>query len=241
MALKDNIDGALDIKGDWSLKFYDTLDVAQIPQKCITYTNSKISSEENVKVWNLSKHLVSSTEKNSELTGISGKLVQQDGDSLKALYGNSVGKYQGVFLYVLMPDTGDEEIDPPGGRKGTIPKKPDPGKNEEVLKVPTNVTKMYYESASASNPKKITQETISRSDTYNIRKEEVAENEQYELKEWVIVTDVNPGTPENYPTWEEVEPNASPAEDTPKGDTPGNLGPKHWDVSQYAEKFVYRV
>ena len=154
MALKDNIDGALDIKEDWSLKFYDTLDVAQIPQKCITYTNSKISSEENVKVWNLSKHLVSSTEKNSEIAGISGKLVQQDGDSLKALYGNSVGKYQGVFLYVLMPDTGDGEVDPPGG-KGTIPKKPDPGKNEEVLKVPTNVTKMYYESASASNPKKM--------------------------------------------------------------------------------------
>ena len=96
--------------------------------------------------------------------------------------------------------------------------------------------------------------------TYNIRKEEVAENDPYELKELIIVTDANPGTPENYPTWEEVEPNASPAEDTPKGDTPGNLGPKHWDdpyrelfikyvkkeqrppdVSQYAEKFVYRV
>lgn len=97
MSLKDDIDSNLDIKSDWKLQLYDTASIAQITPKCITHTNSKVTVENDVKIWNKSKTLVSSTEKNSELTGISEKLIQQDGDSLKAVYGNSVGKYQAVL------------------------------------------------------------------------------------------------------------------------------------------------
>lgn len=229
MGLKDDLDGSLDIKDDDVLKFYDKVNTAQISDKCKVYTKSQITTEDDVNIWNKSKHMVSSIDKNVELTGISEKLIQKDGDSLKAVYGKSKNKYQAVFLYVKLPDLISNPPGGPGGTpKGTIPKTPDPGKNEEVLDTPTNVTIMYFEKENDTSPKKIETDSFPRSSTYNVVKTKTMESDNYEMKQWVIVNDKNPGVPEDITTWDKVREEKSNEDVYGEGDTPGGLGPSHW-------------
>lgn len=230
MLNKNDVAGNLDKKDDGALWFYNLANKAEITNQCRAFTRGAMSENNDSKIWNKSKTMVSSVAQNAATTGItSGKLIQKSEGTLKALYGNSKLTYQAVFLYVHVP-----EIDtPPGGgdppNTYTIdPPDPDPGRNEEVLGNPTNVTKMYYEDSKSTTPIKIEKDSFGRDNTYEITGVDKIGEDEYEMKQWVIVDDPNPGVPENHGTWEEVLQNKTTAENPGQGTTPGGLGPIHW-------------
>lgn len=230
MLNKNDVAGNLDKKDDGALWFYNLANKAEITNQCRAFTRGAMSENNDSKIWNKSKTMVSSVAQNAATTGItSGKLIQKSEGTLKALYGNSKLTYQAVFLYVHVP-----EIDtPPGGgdppNTYTIdPPDPDPGRNEEVLGNPTNVTKMYFEDSKSTTPIKIEKDSFGRDNTYEITGVDKIGEDEYEMKQWVIVDDPNPGVPENHGTWEEVLQNKTTAENPGQGTTPGGLGPVHW-------------
>lgn len=230
MLNKNDVAGNLDKKEDGALWFYNLANKAEITNQCRAFTRGAMSENNDSKIWNKSKTMVSSVAQNAATTGItSGKLIQKSEGTLKALYGNSKLTYQAVFLYVHVP-----EIDPPSGggdppNTYTIdPPDPDPGRNEEVLGNPTNVTKMYYEDSKSTTPIKIEKDSFGRDNTYEITGVDKIGEDEYEMNQWVIVDDPNPGVPENHGTWEEVLQNKTTAENPGQGTTPGGLGPIHW-------------